>query len=80
MAENSDIPSHSETSRATRKDATAAGPWNSLASRSLTAEDEREIEENTRGFFSIVAQWDAEEKGPRGIEQFRGTPRLGGAA
>lgn len=83
MAENSYIPSRCGTPRATRKDATGhAAPWSSLASRPLTAEGEREIVANITGFFSIVAEWAAEEKGPCGIEQFRGggTRRLTGAA
>jgi hypothetical protein len=84
MAENSYIPSHCGTTRATRKDATVeAAPWSSLVSRPLTAEDKREIALNLAGFFSIVAQWEAaEHRGPLGVEHFRrgGTPKLGGAA
>jgi hypothetical protein len=84
MAENSYIPSHCGTTRATRKSATGnAVPWSSLASRPMTAEDEREIAENITGFFSIVAQWEARERcRPIGVEQFRGggARRLTGAA
>jgi hypothetical protein len=84
MADNSHIPSHRGTPRATRTDATVErGPWSSLYSRPLTAEDGREIALNLAGFFSIVSQWEAAaHRGPLGLEQFRGggTPNLGGAA
>jgi hypothetical protein len=39
-----------------------ANPWASLASRPLTAEDEREIAENTTGFFSLLAEWDRADR------------------
>jgi hypothetical protein len=45
-----------------RRDAAGAtNPWAALSSRPLSAEDEREIAENTTGFFSLLRQWDRAE-------------------
>lgn len=41
-----------------------ANPWASLAPRPLSAEDMREIGENTTGLFALLAEWDRADKEP----------------
>lgn len=36
-------------------------PWAALSSRPLTAEDIREIGENTTGLFALLREWDRAE-------------------
>jgi hypothetical protein len=55
-------PQEKRAGVARRDAAGATNPWAALSSRPLSAEDEREIAENTTGFFSLLAEWDRADR------------------